>query len=320
MIYSTIRRSGTIIRQAFISRRFQVDVLAGSRAWLVFQGVLQSSAFFVNGHPIASSNEGFLPIELDVTDVVRPGENELVVWCGPWERVPTPTGEKVLVPSGSWFAGLARGIWQDVFLETRPDVYLGDAAVRTSTRQEAITIEAMVENRSEVQFEGFVQAHVMEAGSVAKTFQPVAVSLLPGEHRTVQWQESWMGAQWWSPEKPYLYELALSLTPAPLPGGEGELPPPSGEGWGEGGDRKILRFGFREVWFEGHRLYLNGVRTNLRGDAWHYQGFAFQTSDYARNWYRVCKQTGMNFVRLHAMPYPEFFLDIADEEGFLDCR
>ena len=82
-------------------------------------------------------------------------------------------------------------------------------------------------------------------------------------------------------------------------------------------DRRTVRFGFREVWLEDHKLILNGVRINLRGDAWHYQGFVQQFPEYAANWYRLCKETGINFIRLHAMPYPQFYLDLADEMGML---
>ena len=44
-----------------------------------------------------------------------------------------------------------------------------------------------------------------------------------------------------------------------------------------------------------------------------------QRKEYAENWFRLCKETGINFVRLHAMPYPQFFLDAADELGMLIC-
>jgi beta-galactosidase len=82
-------------------------------------------------------------------------------------------------------------------------------------------------------------------------------------------------------------------------------------------DSQECKFGFREVWCEGINFYINGMRVNLRGDSWHYQGFVYQTKEYALNWYKLCKDAGMNFVRLHAMPYPEIFLDAADEVGML---
>ena len=103
---------------------FEVQAHPGQRVWLIFQAALQRSIYFVNGQKIAESVEGYLPIELDVTNIVEVGINQLVVWCGPWEYLPTPMGAKVLVPSGSWFASLARGLWQDVFLEYRPEVWL----------------------------------------------------------------------------------------------------------------------------------------------------------------------------------------------------
>ena len=31
----------------------------------------------------------------------------------------------------------------------------------------------------------------------------------------------------------------------------------------------------------------------------------------------MCKESGVNYVRLHAEPYPEIYLDVADEMGML---
>ena len=283
-----------------LHRRFTVRRVKGWRVWLIFKAALQRSAYFVNGQKVAESSEGYLPIELDATDFVRDGDNELVAWCGPFERIPTSTGEKQLVPGGSWFAGLARGLWQDVFLEYRPEVWLEDIAVRTSTRQQKIEVEITVENRSTEPFQAQVRAQVLDGPTAVKVLPNFGLSLQPGDRRTVHLEEAWPEAVFWSPEAPHLYQLETSLQQED-----------------QTVDKQQTRFGFREVWLDGPNLMLNGVRVNLRGDAWHYQGFLQQTKAYALNWYRMCQQTGINFIRLHAMPYPEFYLDAADETGML---
>ena len=82
-------------------------------------------------------------------------------------------------------------------------------------------------------------------------------------------------------------------------------------------DERELNIGFREMEIRGRDFYLNGKRINLRGDSWHFQGLKQQTKEYAVNWFKVCRSNGANYVRLHAEPHPEYYLDAADEVGIL---
>ena len=50
-----------------VARQFAVQPLEGERAVLVFGGLLQEWAIFVNGQQAAAGDEGFLPVEVDVT-------------------------------------------------------------------------------------------------------------------------------------------------------------------------------------------------------------------------------------------------------------
>jgi hypothetical protein len=298
-----------------LRRKFVADQRPGERTWLIFHGVLQRWQVFVNGQSLPLQNESYLPVEFDVTDLLRPGENELTLWCGPWERIPTETGDKVIVPNGSWFAGLARGPWQDVFVETRPAAWIRDVFVQTSVRQGKIVVEVTVENRGDEIFRGSVKAVIPNASPVLEQ----GITISKGESATVRLESPWADAHLWSPENPHLYSLETTLENGTQINAENadqnQLPRLSASIRVQ--DSQITRFGFREIWIEGDHFVLNGTRLNPRGDAWHYQGFVYQTPDYARNWYRASKETGVNFIRLHAQPYPEFFLDVADEEGML---
>ena len=294
-----------------LGRSFTVEPQGDARVWLVFEGILQEWVIFVNGVRVAEGSESFLPIEVDITAHVRPGEaNELAVWCGAWRSVDTETGPKLLVPEGSWFARLARGIWQDVFLEVRPPVAVEDVFVQTSVRRGEISarvrVSGSVGDRPQRQgsasagSEMIVRACVMDGERVVLTLPEKPISVTAGQAIEFELMQPWPDPILWSPENPHLYHLEVDLL------ADGRLV-----------DRRTVRFGFREVWLEDHKLILNGARINLRGDAWHYQGFVQQFPEYAANWYRLCKETGINFIRLHAMPYPQFYLDLADEMGML---
>ena len=287
-----------------LRRTFQADWEINQRPYLVLEGVLQRYAVFLNGYKLAESSESFLPLEIDLTGVARSGkENELTVWCGPHEHIETPAGRKLLAPNGSWFAQMGRGIWQDVFLEIRPDIAINDVFIKTSTRNKVIEVSVNLLNQRvlppKASYPCLLMAQIWDGDRVVRQFIPQKVNLRSGSTKLI-FYENWPDPILWSPENPHLYKLMIELVDA-----NGTL------------DMYIQRFGFRESWFEGQKFFLNGTRVNLRGDAWHYQGFAQQSKEYALNWYKLCRQTGINFVRLHAMPHPRCYLEAADEAGML---
>lgn len=283
-----------------LGRTFRAGKREGKRIFLKFNGILQSSEVFVNGVSTVRSNEGFLPIETDITGLVREdGENELKVWCGSFDAVDTDTGHKLLAPCGSWFGTHSRGIWQDVFLEYVNPLSIKNIHVVTSVRRQEVCVKACVRNaggnsRAKVWF------RIFDGDAVVKEHSTDVRHFEAGADAYVEFREKWEAPTLWSPENPHLYRIQVEISEN-----------------GRIADAYETRFGFREFWIEGPRFYLNGVRVNLRTDSWHYQGFVQQNREYALNWYKACRDMGCNAVRLHAMPYPELYLDAADEFGML---
>lgn len=325
-----------------LHRSFQVpETMLGQRVVLRFEGILQKSAIYLDRERIALWEDGFLPLRLDITALVKPGrEQELHVVCGSFDTAVLPSGEtKITGLSGSWFGRIARGIWQDVVLEGYPQVSLEDLTIRTSVRQGRLEVDTLISSSTEdgLSPEGLrvlLQVRGREPGVQAALAEPqnrpqplssarplpvleaeAAVTPRPAEGAagrqlcvntgSREWGGAafslpWQEAMLWSPDSPVLYELELVLQ------ADGEIL-----------DRRSETFGFREFWCEGPQFMLNGIPVNLRGDSWHFQGAAQQTEDYIRGWYRMCRQAGINSIRLHAQPYPSDYLRIADEEGML---
>lgn len=323
-----------------LHRRFRVpERMAGQRIVLRLDGIMQKAVTYLDRREIAVWEDGYLPLRLDITSFVTPGrEHELHLVCGSFDQTTLPSGaNKVTGLVGSWFGGVCRGIWQDVYLESYPALAVEDVTLRTSVRNGRLEAEAVIGGAEGVEgaLEGplRVRLRVRELGVLASSFdegrtlgtsteveQQVLVAEQPvepvsagaadwlrlcenehgGETYRASFRLEWADAKRWSPDSPFLYRAEFELMD-----GERVI------------DRRVETFGFREFWCEGPQFKLNGIPLNLRGDSWHFQGGTQQTEAYIRNWYRMCRSVGVNSIRLHAEPYPADYLRIADEEGML---
>lgn len=118
---------------AWYRRSFTVDEIDGGRRWsLFFGGILREAWVFVNGTEVGRTTDGIMPSEHDVTDALRAGENELVVYVTDYRR---DEEGKTFVPTGADQMKSQMGIWRDVYLVNRPDVHVDNVTIRTSVRR-----------------------------------------------------------------------------------------------------------------------------------------------------------------------------------------
>jgi len=103
----------------------------------------------------------------------------------------------------------------------------------------------------------------------------------------------------WTPESPNLYGSIISLKSSKK----------------TIADIKYTRFGWRQFTIKGTEFLLNGKPIVLKGDSWHFMGIPQLTRRYAWAWFTMLEDANANAVRLHAQPYPSFYLDMADEMG-----
>ncbi len=286
-------------RAAAFRREFSLPARTDNRrVRLRFDAVLAEAEVWVNGAHALSITDGFLPFESDVTNLVR-WEDTNTVEVVVRDR-PTKNGD-LLRPGGSWVGWNLRGIWQDVTLELVAPVRITDLFVQTSVREKSLRVSATVTNQTQspvpvrLLHEAENERFVLDTG-----IETVAA----GEERTLHAFIPWGNARQWSPDDPHLYRLVTRFFTEDETGHAGN---PVAV--------RRTRFGFREFWIDVTGFRLNGEPIRLLGDSWHYMGAVQQTPAYAREWMRMVRDTGANAVRLHAMPHPTFFLDVADEEG-----
>jgi|GEM_PF-1664965 len=251
-------------------RNFTVpSSMSGKEIFLDFDQIAPLAKVFVNGTPIATDTNGYLmtrlPYKLDITSVANAGASntlEVRVWglqSFPADAIESGTG-KPMYPIGldnmPW--GQGRGIKDDVRLVAYPKLYVADTQVVTNLQNntdpsdDVIQIVATVVNKTATSQTATVKsAATLVGGTLEKSFADQSVTVPAGGIQTVVWNNiSWTNAKYWWTHDPKLYNLGVSLVQS-----------------GITVDSAATRFGFREFAKTSNYFQLNGIKTNLRGDA-----------------------------------------------------
>ncbi len=101
-----------------------LQVPEGRRLLLHFGAVDERCTVYWNGHKVGSHRNGYLSFSFDVTEYVTPGTNELKVLVrDDTDEGQECRGKQTLNPGGMFYHAQS-GIWQTVWMETVPDIYL----------------------------------------------------------------------------------------------------------------------------------------------------------------------------------------------------
>jgi beta-galactosidase len=312
-------KSWETAQAAWMEKAFTVpSAWRGQRLSLHFGAVSGKLIVCVNGKRAGEGFDIFFAQEFDVTDLVRYGARNRVTVkvIAPRDYdQPGPYGRREYVAGSFWGSNIA-GIWQDVFLEARPNISVDDVFVQPEVDRNRLVVQATIANHSTVdqriQLGGAVRQWINEAkGSPEVRWRLAADSSLllptstvvakPGTTEQVELSVPVNDRlKFWSPNSPNLYGLLVTASDG-----------------GQAIDTKYQRFGWRQFAFQGNQLTLNGKAIRLKGDSWHFLGIPQMTRRYAWAWYRLLQDAGANAVRLHASVYPSFYHDMADEMGIM---
>lgn len=134
-------------------RRFSLpDGFMRDRLLLHIDACDQYACVFVNGKEAGRSVGGYLPLELDITELLREGENVLRIDArDPLDRE-LAYGKQTDKRGGMWYTKIS-GIWQSVWLESVPDNYIRD--IKITPDLSGATIEVLGgENEKLLRIEG----------------------------------------------------------------------------------------------------------------------------------------------------------------------
>lgn len=165
------------------------------RVLLHFGAVDQSCRVWVNGKEAGSHRGGYLSFGFDITSLLQEGDNELCV------RVNDPTETKAYargqqqLQRGPGGHPPVSGIWQTVWLESVPEIYI--RKLRITPLFDDSAVELLIESRGGP-LEGEVEVYANATLAARGSFVAGTPFVLPMP-----------GALSWKPSNPFLYTLRI---------------------------------------------------------------------------------------------------------------
>jgi hypothetical protein len=172
----------------------------GEHVMLNFGAVDFSATIWVNGAVVGAHKGGFDTFGFDITDYLKPGQNELVVQVAdPTSAGTQPRGKQILDPSGIWYTAVS-GIWQTVWLEPVPKLHIAD--VRATPDIDRGVVDIAVALSGWANDTDAVRLTASAGGRV------IASTIIRANRRATL---AIPNTRLWSPSDPYLYDLKAEL-------------------------------------------------------------------------------------------------------------
>ena len=272
----------------------------GSRALLCFNAADYQTDVWLNGVHILTHTGGFTPFSADITDILKEGENVLVVRCEDTLNDAVPRGKQSWTGSPfSCFYVPNTGIWQSVWLEFFGEDCIAEHSLfcdydKTELYGELATLYGSADE---------AEIAVVFDGKLIKRERLT----LRGRHNRYRFAlpKDYTDDYSWSPENPRLLYVDFALYKD-----------------GKRVDLAHTRIGMRKISIDEHgKICLNNrpyyQRLVLDQGYWQESGLTPPSVDALRKDIELAKAMGFNGARKHQKLEDPYFCYYAEELGFL---
>lgn len=288
----------------------------GKRQFLHFEAIMGKSEVWINGKLMKKHLGGFLPVIVDVTDVLRPDEeNVIAVMTDNSDDPSYPPGKAQDVLDFTYCGGIYRDCWMIVHNQ----VYITDPNYENevaggglfvsyhdvSEARAGIRLKAHVRNQMAGHFRGKIVYELVDADRHVVSKVEQRVQLDRHEAKTVESDFYVRNPHLWNPDAPYLYQLEVRVL----------------DQSGRVVDGYYQKIGIRSIEFRGKDgLWLNGkpYPYPLMGANRHQDfaviGNALPNSLHWRDAKKL-RDAGLRIIRNAHYPQDPAFMDSCDELG-----
>ncbi len=281
----------------------------GHRIKLRFDAVYSKAIVWVNGQKAGAHIGGFTPFELDITNLVKAGKNELVV------AVCSESLADTLASGSQYATHQLGGIPRKVILFALPQLNIAALHINTLFDKEYnnatmdIAIKIANESKSDIDKANILftlrdsRGNLVNISSAKLSLTDISQNSTITRNIKIPVSNP----RHWDCEHPYLYELYCTVMSNNQPT--------------ETVKRSV---GFREVKVRGNQLLVNGQPVKLRGVCRHetdpLRGRSLTDWQWRKD-VELFRAANVNYIRTSHYPPAEEFLDYCDRMGmFVECE
>ena len=269
---------------------------ARSKRYLLdFEGIMLTADVFLNGKRIGGTDYGYVGFQIDVTGLLKEGNNVLMV-----------KAETQNEKASRWYTG--GGLFRNVnLITTDRELYLERHPLYITTRgNRFVTVGVEYTNKGKQKQVGIGLKIYDPSGTCIYEGKENAQRKTPTRTQEVKLKEvKRPNAQLWDTEHPNLYRAEVTLMRE-----DGTVT-----------DQYEECFGIRTIEIgPQYGLKLNGKKVLLKGYANHHTLGALGAAAYPRaieKRLQLMKQFGMNHIRTSHNPYSRQFVELCDKYGIM---
>jgi len=268
----------------------------GRRIYVQFDAVSSAMTLWVNGQRIGYNQGSRTPAEFDLTDYVRTGSNTLAVEVMRWN-------------DGSWLENQdswsMSGIFRDVSLYSRHQTHIRDyfaaTGLQNNYRDGVLDLDVEIRSFARTDDAKAIIRYEIRDGKGLITTEDLPVTIKQGTGYVTS-KAIIKNIQSWSAEKPYLYNLTMTLL-----NDQGDI-------------LEIIhrKLGFRSVELRHGLVLINGKAVKFRGVNMHEfhpeNGYVVDDKTLLKD-IKLLKAGNFNAVRTSHYPQPPGFYEMADQYG-----
>ncbi len=275
--------------------------MAGKRLFLHFGGVKSAMYLWVNGEKVGYSQNSMSPTEFDVTDFVKAGQNRLAVEVYRW------SDGSYLEDQDMWrFSGIFRSVELWIRPETHIQDYTLTAAPSADFQTADFKAQFALRNLSERTADNLSLSLRLTGEDAAgrpieKQLQSQVDPVAADSTATVALAAPLENPRLWSAEKPYLYDVAITLSQ---------------------GDVALESFryhlGVRRIEVQGEVFLINGEPVKLKGvnrHEHHPRTGRFVDAATMEKDIQLIKRANINFLRTAHYPNDPLLYELCDRYG-----
>lgn len=276
------------IYACWYKRKFNIDEeQMKKRITINFGAVDYLAVVYINGKRVGSHSGGSTPFKFSINDFVIIGENEVTVYVEDNTKDNIPSGKQSSkLNSYGCFYTRVTGIWQTVYLEFTPHIYIESIKYFPNITDGSVDIEVKTNGEANLLTEVYFNNKLVGQNET---------SVIRKLRYTIKLQEIHL----WGLGEGNLYDVKFSL----------------------GEDTVHSYFGLREVKYDGLKFMLNGksVFQRLVLDQGYYKDgvYTAKNVDEFKQDIQMALDLGFNGARLHQKVFEPQYLYYCDLMGFM---